>query len=213
MTLRLSFQSTSSLLSNFTTDPNISSSQKSTSLKTLVTIFQNILDPSKNDEKFNRIKCNNNILKQRIYNYSPLVSLLTLVGFEKQIIEKEEMYIFKGSIEILSNAVQELQQHSKLFYTYSKTESTVSTSSNSSSSSSISTTSSTKMSEKQKARLLLEEKERQQKIVEKENRKRNLQMLKEDKKARSDPNWKPKVSAACAKTGKGLKTFRDKYGE
>ena len=69
------------------------------------------------------------------------------------------------------------------------------------------------MSEKQKARLLLEEKERQQKIAEKENRKRNLQMLKEDKKARSDPNWKPKVSAACAKTGKGLKTFRDKYGE
>ncbi|GFH55509.1 hypothetical protein CTEN210_11985 [Chaetoceros tenuissimus] len=210
MTLRLSSQSTSSLLSNYTTDPNISSSQKSTSLKTLVTIFQNILDPSKTDDKFNRIKCNNNILKQRIYNYPSLVSLLSLVGFEKETLEGEEMYLFKGSVETLSNTVQELKQNLQLFQTtLSKSESTVSTSS----SSSISSTSTSKMSEKQKARLLLEEKERQQKIAEKENRKRNLQMLKEDKKARSDPNWKPKVSAACAKTGKGLQTFRDKYGE
>ena len=71
-----------------------------------------------------------------------------------------------------------------------------------------------KLSEKQKARRLLEEKEKVDKIKAKEERKRNLTMLKEDKHRReNDPTWKPGVSAACAKSGTGLQSFRDRHGE
>jgi len=39
-------------------------------------------------------------------------------------------------------------------------------------------------------------------------------MIKQDKYVReNDPNWKSGVSAACAKSGTGISTFRDKYGE
>ena len=71
-----------------------------------------------------------------------------------------------------------------------------------------------KLSKKQKARRLLEEKERQDKLAAKQYRKRNIEMLKADKFTReNDPNWKPGVSAACAKSGTCLQTFRDRHGE
>jgi hypothetical protein len=71
-----------------------------------------------------------------------------------------------------------------------------------------------KLSEKQKARRMLAEKEKLDKVKAKEHRKKNLALLKADKVTReTDPNWKPGVSAACAKSGTGISTFRDKYGE
>jgi hypothetical protein len=71
-----------------------------------------------------------------------------------------------------------------------------------------------KLSEKQKANRMMEEKEKVEKLKAKEERKRNLALLKTDKLAReTDPNWKAGVSAACAKTGSGIQTFRDRHGE
>lgn len=71
-----------------------------------------------------------------------------------------------------------------------------------------------KLSEKQKARKLLEEKEQLARQQAKEDRKRQLALLQEDKQTRlTDPNWKPGLSAACAKSGTSISTFRDKYGE
>jgi len=71
-----------------------------------------------------------------------------------------------------------------------------------------------KLSEKQRARILLEEKQKQEKLIEQEQRKKNVAMIKQDKYVReNDPNWKSGVSAACAKSGTGISTFRDKYGE
>ena len=71
-----------------------------------------------------------------------------------------------------------------------------------------------KLSEKQKARRMMEEKRKADVLKAKEERKRNIEMLKHDKLVReTDPNWKPGVSAACAKSGTGLKSFRDRHGE
>ena len=70
-----------------------------------------------------------------------------------------------------------------------------------------------KLSEKQKARRL-QEKQEQEKEDAKQERQRNLALFKQDCMVREmDPNWKPGLSAACAKSGSSISTFRDKYGE
>lgn len=72
----------------------------------------------------------------------------------------------------------------------------------------------TKMTEKQKARILMEEKAKQEKEKAKEERKRNALLIKRDKFVRkNDENWTSGVSAAAAKAGTGMSTFRDRYGE
>jgi hypothetical protein len=71
-----------------------------------------------------------------------------------------------------------------------------------------------KLSEKQIARRMLVEKQKEESEKAKEERKRNLKLLKQDKLAReTDPNWKSGVSAACSKSGSGILTFRDRHGE
>ena len=72
-----------------------------------------------------------------------------------------------------------------------------------------------KLSEKQKARRLLQEKQEQEKQQDaKQERQRTLALFKQDCMVREmDPNWKPGLSAACAKSGSSISTFRDKYGE
>ena len=71
-----------------------------------------------------------------------------------------------------------------------------------------------KMTEKQKARLLMEEKLALQKLQDDQARKRTIQQIQNDKHVRqNDPNWKPSVSAAAAKSGDTMSTFRDKFGE
>ena len=76
------------------------------------------------------------------------------------------------------------------------------------------TTTMGKMTEKQKARILMEEKMALQKLQEEQARKRTIQQIQNDKFVRqNDPNWKPSVSAAAAKSGDTMSTFRDKFGE
>ena len=71
-----------------------------------------------------------------------------------------------------------------------------------------------KLSEKQKARKLLQEKEVIEKELARKERQRQKVLLQQDKWTReNDPNWKPGLSAACAKSGSSISTFRDKYGE
>uniref|UniRef100_A0A7S4KCB2 PUB domain-containing protein n=1 Tax=Odontella aurita TaxID=265563 RepID=A0A7S4KCB2_9STRA len=71
-----------------------------------------------------------------------------------------------------------------------------------------------KMTEKQKARLLMEQKRKREQEEAKEARARTSAQIKADKYVRmNDPNWKSGQSAACVKSGTGISTFRDKYGE
>jgi hypothetical protein len=71
-----------------------------------------------------------------------------------------------------------------------------------------------KLSEKQKARRLLEQKQQQDKEKARQARALTRAQIAADKKVRlEDENWRPSVSAAADKTGTGLSTFRDRYGE
>lgn len=71
-----------------------------------------------------------------------------------------------------------------------------------------------KMSEKQKARLLLEKKRQKEAEEAKEARKKVAKLIKQDKYVReNDENWTSKQSAACVKEGSAISSFRDKFGE
>jgi hypothetical protein len=71
-----------------------------------------------------------------------------------------------------------------------------------------------RFTEKQKARDLMEKKRKAEAEEAKRMRALNVAKLKQDKFVReNDENWKSGVSAACAKSGTGISTFRDKYGE
>ena len=71
-----------------------------------------------------------------------------------------------------------------------------------------------KLSEKQKARRLLEQKQHQEKIDAKKAREITRAQIAADKRVRlEDENWTPSVASAAAKGGTKLQTFRDRHGE
>lgn len=71
-----------------------------------------------------------------------------------------------------------------------------------------------KITEKQKARSLKEEKEKEEKEEAKRHRAKVAALIKTDKYVReNDENWTSGVSAAAAKGGKVMPTFRDQFGE
>merc|ERR1719296_190550 len=71
-----------------------------------------------------------------------------------------------------------------------------------------------RMTEKQKSRLLMERKRQREAKEAKEARQKTSDLIKQDKYVReNDENWTSKQSAACVKSGSGINTFRDKFGE
>jgi hypothetical protein len=204
MTLRLSSTSgCKPFFERLVEDGRLSLGQKTDALKTARVLISNAVDPAKSqDPKFRRLKLGNAKLQQKIFSIPVMMELLQFVGFEHQSVEGEACLVMKdGFTEPCQACLVDLQVAQDRL-------TTLSTNIN------INAPVLQKLTGKQIERRLLEEKERQDKLAAKDNRKRNLAMLKEDKRARhSDPNWKPQVSAACAKTGSGISTFRDKYGE
>jgi type III secretory pathway component EscR len=71
-----------------------------------------------------------------------------------------------------------------------------------------------KMTEKRKARMLLEEKQQKEKEDARKHRAKNITLIKQDSHVRKhDENWKSGVSAAMQKSGNDIVTFRDRHGE
>jgi hypothetical protein len=189
-------------------DGRLSLGQKTDAVKTLGVVLKNLVDPVKSqDPKYRKLKLGNVKLQAKLFHIPCMMELLTYLGFEQKI-EDGENYLV-----IMSTNDERYQMCFQQDIPTTQTRLTA-LATNSNSNYNCIAKIPEKLSEKQKARKLLEEKERQEKLKAKENRKRNLAMLKQDKLTRqSDPNWKPKVSAACAKAGTGISTFRDKYGE
>eukprot|EP00934_Nitzschia_sp_Nitz4_P006200 Nitzschia sp. Nitz4//scaffold9_size221794//20073//20761//NITZ4_001317-RA/size221794-snap-gene-0.86-mRNA-1//1//CDS//3329560914//6190//frame0 len=200
MALRLSATASTggnSALDQLLTDASLSTSQKTDCLKTLQVVVKNLLDPAKaSDSKYRTLKLDNAKLQERLFGISYIrTSVLPSVGF----VEQEQVMVANEPLPV--QALQQLQQA-----IVSATESLAKPAKL--------MPATEKLSEKQKARRLLEEKERKEKEIAKLERKRNVAMLQQDKLTReTDPNWKPGLSAACAKSGSSISTFRDKYGE
>lgn len=243
MTLRLSSTSTSSTTASSSTgnptvdrllqDSTLSIQQKTDCLKTLNVILKNLMDPQKSlEEKYRTLKLDNAKLQEKIFRVTHAMELLEQTcGFSSgsssttttttttTTNENNNNVLLLASPpsdftrqSILAPVQQAIAAGLAQLLNGSTTTTTTITATNKKPRMEV--MGEEKLSEKQKARRLLEEKEALEKIKAKEERQRNLRLLKEDKLTReTDPNWKPGLSAACAKSGSSISTFRDKYGE
>jgi hypothetical protein len=202
MTLRLN-TATTSPLSLFEHDVNISASTKAEVFKFLVTILKNF---SKDDAKYRQLRTMNPKI-QKMISYPAVMSYLKTMGFVS-VEERGETFLKcydrPAHLEALRREVNAAQErvNAQLPAVISHSSSTASLSEGEN------------LSEKQKARKLAEEKEAKQKLADRAARKRTVDQIKADKWTRqNDPDWKPSVSAAAEKSGDSMQIFRDKYGE
>ncbi|KAG7351561.1 PUB domain containing protein [Nitzschia inconspicua] len=233
MTLRLS--SSTSLSSSSSSSPSVyieriaqdttlSLSQKTDCLKTLSVILKNLIDPTKgssttteNDDdssiKYRTLKRDNPKLATRLFCVSHTYDLFLQLGFVSTsngtvlIMEQPPSSTIQGIVQtillpvitdkqtLLSTSVS--NKKPKLLYGEEHEKEDFS-----------------KLSEKQKARRLLAQKQQEEKELAKQARAVTKAQIAADKRVRQDDeNWKPSVSAAADKTGTGLLTFRDRHGE
>jgi hypothetical protein len=203
-------------------------------LKLLKVVVKNLSDLSKNsDPKYRQLRLSNEKVKAKLLPCPSAVEYLQSLGL-KQVEDDEDGATYlrlDSSFKVDESAMKEaLSDVSKAIDTLTTT---ATVSGNGvlrlggsgetrtpdgiliRSGSNVSTaSSSSRMSEKQKSRLLMEEKRKKDAIAAKEARARTSALIKKDKYVReNDENWKSGQSAACVKSGNGISTFRDKYGE
>ena len=190
----------SALISTFEHDVNVSATEKSNVLKMLQTILHNLA--TKDDEKFRVLRLTNAKI-QNLTRYSTILMLLTQVaGFSRVTVEDEDMLKATVVPDGLDSVVALIAgAYQRVSVLVPKATTTASKSQG-------------PMTEKQKARLLAEQTLEREKQEAREARKRTAAQIQADKYVReNDPNWKPQVNAAAAKSGTSISTFRDKYGE
>lgn len=231
-----SFENTPGMhLQNLILDTNVTATnlQKIECLKLLKVVIKNLSDATKScDPKYRQLRLSNEKVEKKLLPCPSAIFYLEAVGFQKvtdedgsrflRIVEgvTVDIKLMEASLFELTNALEMLAHNSSemkkssSFAEEKKTPEGYATLSKSVSSASISSTSSGPLSEKQKARLLMEKK-RQREIAEaKAARAKTSAQIKQDKYVRKhDENWKSGQSAACVKSGDSVSTFRDKYGE
>lgn len=214
------------LIRTFENDVNLSPKTKQEVLKFLSIVVCNLVEKPE-EPKYRQLRLQNVKIQRYTTHPSIMAYLQQVLGFE--LVNETDS---EGSSESLlrivdvsrSTSVFSLRDELQMVTTVLKrVDLLVDTSSirpkvisNSSSTSSLHSDESTnsKLTEKQKARKLMEERETLQKLKDEQARKRTIQQLQDDKHVRAnDPNWKPSVSAAAAKSGDSMSTFRDKFGE
>ena len=171
-------------------------------------IVKNLLDPQKSqDAKYRTLKLDNPKLQSKLFSIAFVRDwLVDGIGFVEE--ETQCLTITVEQCSNLSPTILQVLQQSLSSLGSSVSNSIVNNNNNKKKAVEE------KLSEKQKARRLWEERQKLEKLREKEERKKNLAMLRQDKFVReNDANWKSGVSAACAKSGTGLQTFRDRHGE
>ena len=205
-----------SLLTTFEHDVNVSRSEKAACFKLLRTVLKNLAQ-SPEEPKYRQLRLGNTKIQTMTRNPSILMYLQTVVGFQQQQgVDGEAVLRIPENVTVYATAMQAAYNAVNASYerlapsesTHDITTTTIS------SKPVLQRQSSSTLSEKQKARLLAEEKAAAEKEEARLARKRTSHQIKMDKYVReNDPNWKPSVSAAAAKAGDKMTTFRDKYGE
>lgn len=204
--------------------------QKADCLSLLKIVVKNLADPQKCDNpKYRQLRLDNEKVKQKLLPCPSAIEYLKAIGFVQATDDdddddtcqflripnttKVDTTQMDRSLLELTNALKMVgdtnsagsKKPSSSFADENKTDDISTT---------TTTTTTTKLSEKQKARILLEKKRKVEAQEAKVARAKNVAMLKADKHTRMhDPNWKSGVSAACVKSGTGISTFRDKFGE
>ncbi|KAL9183496.1 hypothetical protein ACHAXT_004352 [Thalassiosira profunda] len=207
-----------------------SKEQKIAALKTLRIVVKNLADPQKNaDPKYRQLKLSNEKVKAKIAPCPSAIDYMKALGFAVVVEEDGDEVVeylrltkevpvahMQEALAELNAAIDLLVPKETSFAEEKKTPEgiIIKQSSSLSTASSSSGAATGKMSEKQKARLLMEKKRQREADEAKEARRKTSDLIKQDKYVReNDENWTSKQSAACVKSGSGINTFRDKYGE
>ena len=208
MSLRLNTSnSLSSPLSLLEHDVNLSASTKADFLRFISVILKNL---GKDDPKYRQLRHTTNSKIQKNTSYPAVLSYLRTIGFVETFAADDESVLKCSAVP--SNLAALRREVSAAQERIAALQPAVI--SHSSSTASLVDNEATNLSERQKARKLAEENEAQQKLQAKAARKRTVDQIKADKWTRqNDPNWKPSVSAAAAKSGDSMQTFREKFGE
>lgn len=180
-------------LQTFEHDVNLSNATKAEVFKFLGVILKNL---SKDDEKYRQLRMSNAKI-QRMTSHAAITAFLASIGFQPTEMDGEtylKCHTPPSSLNTLVTQVRNALERVSVHMT--------------------SNIPSGNLSEKQKARMLKEAKAEKEKQDAQQNRKRTVAQIAADKHTRlNDPNWKPSVSAAAAKAGDAMQTFRDKFGE
>mmetsp|Transcript_8358 Transcript_8358/g.18070 ORF Transcript_8358/g.18070 Transcript_8358/m.18070 type:complete len:230 (-) Transcript_8358:300-989(-) len=199
--------------------------QKVACLKTLRIVVKNLADPQKNaDPKYRQLKLSNPKVKAKMAPCPSALDYMKALGFAVAIEDDGEEYLriestkmisiseMEASLTELNNALDMLAPKDSFVEEKKTPEGIVRQ--QCSLLSTVSGGTDGRMSEKQKARLLMEKKRQREIKDAKEARRKTSNLIKQDKYVReNDENWTSKQSAACVKSGSGINTFRDKYGE
>mmetsp|Transcript_18656 Transcript_18656/g.26806 ORF Transcript_18656/g.26806 Transcript_18656/m.26806 type:complete len:224 (-) Transcript_18656:56-727(-) len=215
---------TGNYLQNLVLDSSSSTEQKVDCLKLMKVVIKNLADPIKaQDAKYRQLKLENPKVATKILPCPSALDYLKSVGFTETIdetgakllkIEKVDAVKMTASLQEVTNALTMVTPKDGSIASACKKARYVEEKKEETAGSRPKTVLPVKFSEKQKARMLMEEKEKKEREAAKAERKRNALLLKRDKFVReNDSNWTSGVSAAAAKSGTGMSTFRDRYGE
>lgn len=182
-------------------------------LKLLKVVIKNLCDPVKSQEaKYRQLKLENEKVQAKILPFPSAVEFLKSVGFSEATDESSARILRIDSVNAstMQASMQEVIQAMELVTRQKSAQ----VHPNTLSLAQRMSAPAAKLSEKQKARVLLEEKAKRERQESRRQRAKNLALLKQDKHVRKhDENWKSGVSAAMAKTGNSISTFRDRHGE
>mmetsp|Transcript_540 Transcript_540/g.989 ORF Transcript_540/g.989 Transcript_540/m.989 type:complete len:222 (+) Transcript_540:58-723(+) len=209
-------------LQNIVLDERFAAEQKADCLKILALVIKNLAHPVKaQDDKYKQLKLDNAKVRDKLLIISSAVEYLKAIGFVEESqdgisilrVKNPDIAVMKASLQEVSNALD-------MVAPINNTTTTTKKSIKKPRMEQVEEEKKSddppleKLSEKQKARRLLEEKEKKEKEIARLHRKKTAAQIKQDKWVRAnDPNWKSGVSAAMAKSGSGIETFRDRHGE
>jgi hypothetical protein len=176
-------------------------------------VVKNLADPTKaQDPKYCQLKLDNEKIKAKLACHPSAVNFLLSIGFAHGVDETTGATVLR--METTANASLMTASLQQIVEGIETVAAAVTVEQQQNNKKPRVEDPLNKLTEKQKARILTEEKEQRDKEAAKAYRKKNVEQLKQDKHVRlNDPNWTSGVSAACAKTGTGIETFRDKFGE
>jgi PUB domain len=199
-------------------------------LKLLKIVLKNLADPVKSqDPKYRQLKLENPKVQSSILPCCPSsIDYLKAIGFQETQDEdtnekilridstNDFVVLMQASLQEVSNGldiVNPTQTGNAGYENVSKKHRT-DTVEEKKDDTLIATTSRDKLSEKQKARILADKAKQLEREEAKAQRRKVAQLIKQDKYVReNDENWTSAPSAACAKTGNSISTFRDRHGE
>lgn len=190
----------SGILQSFELDVNVSGKTKLECLKLLSVVLKNLVSKG-SEEKYRQLRLNNPKINRLTSAHPSIENYLQVVANFGRFQGEDGETLLKcpepHTTEVLERAVKDVQAALARIAAVAGTSAPTSA-----------------LSEKQKARHIREQAASKQKQDEEAARKRTIAQIAADKHVReNDPNWKPSVSAAAAKAGTSMSTFRDKFGE